>query len=169
MSDDDNSEESETTYDEQESIDTEEEQYQKFLAMSYSEKCLVLTQDAMQRYLDKQIDCIHLSPEKKQFILQEVIENMICLVLKKHKLGSYPVTYRDKLKNSMLSIAKQREIVSIIEEIKSPHHNIEQKIKILSNHVGRDPESVRTLTCQVFNPELNQTSSLRNANYLMST
>ena len=103
-------------------------------------------------------DCRALNKDDKALALEEVLENMICYILKNsgYRVGCYFKSYRGHLDNMCLrghvTREKKEKAIVAIEQINNPDLDLYAKIKIIMNFTGHEEEHVTDQVVQAWNP-----------------
>lgn len=103
-------------------------------------------------------DCARMSFDEKELALEEVIENMICYILKgtSRFAGCYFKNYRDHLNElryrGLVTQEKMEKAIATIEQIKDSSINLDQKIKIIHEYVGDTVDHIRDQVLRAWNP-----------------
>lgn len=88
-------------------------------------------------------DCAEMSLDDREIALKEVIENMICYVMKNDGAHCYPYTFREHL--------EKIETINVIDQLNTKI-TLAEKIKIIQKHTGHSPELISNTVFQAWNP-----------------
>lgn len=102
-------------------------------------------------------DCAEMDIEHLELALQEVIENMICYVMKatSRYLGHYPYSFREHLEEmcwrGFISKDKMDSLIGVINQLNTGLR-VDEKIKIIQDYTGHSHNQITDYVLRAWNP-----------------
>lgn len=96
--------------------------------------------------------------EDQQIVLDEVIENMICYIMKSicSQSGRYPYSYREHLEEicgrGYITINTMEMAINVIEQLNETNRKLDEKIKIIQEFTGHTPTQITDFVYRAWNP-----------------
>jgi hypothetical protein len=102
-------------------------------------------------------DCVEMDSDHLELALEEVIENMICYVMKATSkyLGHYPYSFREHLEEmcfrGFISTDKMDSLIDIINQLNTGS-KVDEKIKIIQEYTGHTKSQITDSVLRAWNP-----------------